>query len=150
MKISRGHLRQIIQEELKEVLQPKSKKFKIDVGGEQHYVSTPEEMDPTQLAHQLQLARVGRPGGGVERIAVHDSNADGDVQWSELKKWLEAQGYVMPGTPEAEERYAAEKESFTSATEEAEERRRKESEGIMKYYKLASDPEGPFGGYTGD
>jgi len=150
MKISRANLRQIIHEELKEVLQPKSKSFKVGVGGKPHHVKTKEEMDPIQLMHQLQLARVGRPGGGVESIAVYD-DGDGDVQWSELEAFItDIMGGVMPGTPEAEERYAAEKESFTSATEEAEKRREEKSKSIQKYYKLASDPEGPFGGYTGD
>ena len=120
------------------------------MGGEQHYVETPEETSPSDLSYQLQLARVGRPGGGVEQIAVYDTNRDGNVDWSELAKFISDIGGVIPDSPEAEKRYATEKESLTSATEEAEERRRKESEDIMKYYKLASDPEGPFGGYTGD
>tara|TARA_Y100000310_G_scaffold491_3_gene700 strand:- start:9299 stop:9778 length:480 start_codon:yes stop_codon:yes gene_type:complete len=159
MKISRRNLRQIIQEELKEVLQPKSKRFKIGVGGEPdpYYVETPEETDPIWLAHKLQLARVGRPppgqpdwqpGGGVESIAVYDGDRDGDVQWSELEAFIKATGGVIPDTPEAEERYASEKESFTSATEEAEKRRKKHP--IEQYYELARDPKGPFGGYTGD
>lgn len=161
MKISRGHLRQIIQEELKEVFQPKSKRFKIGVGGEPepYYVETPEETDPAGLALQLSLARIGRPppgqpdwqpGGGVKSIAVYDENDNEVVEWSELKAFIKAAGGVMPGTPEAEERYAAEQGRYASATEEAEKRRRKESEDIRKHYELARDPKGPFGGYTGD
>jgi len=150
MKISRESLRQIIQEELKEALQPKSKRFRVGVGGEQHYVETPEETSPSELSYQLQLARVGRPGSGVEQIAVYDTNRDGDVDWSELAKFISDIGGVIPASPEAEERYASEKQSFTSAAEEAEKRRKKESEDILRYYELARDPHGPFGGYTGD